>query len=66
MFQETLSTCKFAQRVALINTEAIINEEIDPQQEINLLKGEVVDLQTQLTVLKGLNVIVYLLSPFSN
>lgn len=53
--EETISTSKFAQRVALINTEAVINEEIDPHEEINFLKNEIVDLQSQLECFKGLN-----------
>lgn len=28
--QESISTCRFAQRVALIKNEAILNEELDP------------------------------------
>jgi len=30
-FQETISTCRFAQRVALIKNEAVLNEELDPK-----------------------------------
>lgn len=29
-FQESISTCRFAQRVSLIKNEAILNEELDP------------------------------------
>lgn len=28
--QESISTCRFAQRVALIKNEAVLNEELDP------------------------------------
>ena len=28
--QESISTCRFAQRVSLIKNEAILNEELDP------------------------------------
>lgn len=55
--QETVSTCKFAQRVSLMSTEAQINEEIDPQQEIMILRDEVQELRRQLVMLKGLDVI---------
>lgn len=48
--QETISTCKFAQRVAMIDTDAVINEEIDPQIEIAYLKNEVEELRKQLTL----------------
>lgn len=30
-FQESISTCRFAQRVALIKNEAVLNEETDPK-----------------------------------
>lgn len=30
-FQETISTCRFAQRVALVKNEALLNEELDPK-----------------------------------
>ena len=29
--QETITTCRFAQRVALIKNEAVLNEELDPK-----------------------------------
>lgn len=29
--QESISTCRFAQRVALIKNDAILNEEVDPK-----------------------------------
>ena len=28
---ETISTCRFSQRVALVKNEAIVNEELDPK-----------------------------------
>ena len=30
-FQETISTCRFSQRVALVRNEAFVNEELDPK-----------------------------------
>lgn len=30
LFQESISTCRFAQRVAMIKNEALLNEELDP------------------------------------
>lgn len=30
LFQESISTCRFAQRVAMIKNEAVLNEELDP------------------------------------
>ena len=29
--QETISTCRFSQRVALVKNEALVNEELDPK-----------------------------------
>nr|XP_022918414.1 kinesin-like protein KIF6 [Onthophagus taurus] len=52
---ETVTTCKFAQRVACISTEAIINEEVDPQQEIEYLRSQVDELRRQLAEAKGGN-----------
>lgn len=40
-----------------MSTEAQINEEIDPQQEIMLLRDEVQELRRQLIMLKGVDVI---------
>jgi len=31
LLQETISTCRFAQRVALVKNEAVLNEELDPK-----------------------------------
>lgn len=51
--EESVSTCKFAQRVALIKNNAIINEELDPTQMIRKLKGEVLNLREEISYLKG-------------
>lgn len=48
---ETLSTCRFAQRVALVRNEAMLNEEKDPQQEIALLRADVRRLKEQIAAL---------------
>ncbi|XP_018324670.1 kinesin heavy chain-like isoform X2 [Agrilus planipennis] len=47
-FEETLSTCKFSQRVAMVSTDAYINEEFDPYQEISELSKEVENLRNHL------------------
>lgn len=39
-----------------MNTEAIINEEIDPQEAIDVLKVEVQELRKQLVMYTGMNV----------
>ncbi|XP_050298333.1 kinesin-like protein KIF3A isoform X2 [Anthonomus grandis grandis] len=48
--QETISTCKFAQRVSLLKTDPIINEVIDPYQEILILKNELQELRRQMVL----------------
>ncbi|CAG9461013.1 unnamed protein product [Pedinophyceae sp. YPF-701] len=50
---ESSSTCRFAQRVALVSNEASINEEMDPSLLIRRLKQEVRDLKDQVRLLKG-------------
>ncbi|XP_060532380.1 osmotic avoidance abnormal protein 3-like isoform X2 [Cylas formicarius] len=50
--QESISTCKFAQRVSRIKTDPVINEVIDPYQEILLLRNEIQELQMQLAARK--------------
>jgi len=50
---ESISTCKFAQRVASIKNQAIINEELDPKLLIRNLKQQVRELQEALTVARG-------------
>lgn len=36
--EESISTCKFAQRVALIKNSAMVNEDLDPTLMISRLK----------------------------
>ncbi|XP_078503456.1 kinesin-like protein KIF6 [Lissotriton helveticus] len=50
---ESISTCRFAQRVALIKNEAILNEEIDPRLMIARLKKEVQALKDELAMVTG-------------
>lgn len=51
--QETISTCRFSQRVALIKNDAILNEELDPRLLINQLRAENLQLKNQLVMQKG-------------
>ncbi|XP_063095006.1 kinesin-like protein KIF6 isoform X2 [Cavia porcellus] len=51
--EESISTCRFAQRVALIKNEAILNEEIDPKLMIIRLQKEVQDLKEELAIATG-------------
>uniref|UniRef100_A0A3Q1G3C2 Kinesin family member 6 n=1 Tax=Acanthochromis polyacanthus TaxID=80966 RepID=A0A3Q1G3C2_9TELE len=50
---ESISTCRFAQRVALIKNEAILNEELDPALLIARLKREVQSLKEELAMVTG-------------
>ncbi|KAJ1461060.1 P-loop containing nucleoside triphosphate hydrolase protein [Pelagophyceae sp. CCMP2097] len=50
---ESISTCRFAQRVALVKNDAQINEETDPVVTISRLKGEVQTLRAEVQYLKG-------------
>jgi kinesin family protein 6/9 len=51
--EETISTCRFAQRVAKIQNTAVLNEEEDPQLVIGRLKHEVQQLKDQLQMATG-------------
>eukprot|EP00520_Triparma_pacifica_P006766 CAMPEP_0118637634 /NCGR_PEP_ID=MMETSP0785-20121206/3254_1 /TAXON_ID=91992 /ORGANISM="Bolidomonas pacifica, Strain CCMP 1866" /LENGTH=447 /DNA_ID=CAMNT_0006528827 /DNA_START=3 /DNA_END=1343 /DNA_ORIENTATION=+ len=50
---ESISTCNFAQRVALIKNEAVVNEDLDPELLIRRLKGELSLLREELKFMKG-------------
>ncbi|KAM6973293.1 kinesin-like protein KIF6 [Aplochiton taeniatus] len=50
---ESISTCRFAQRVALIKNEALLNEELDPALLIVRLKREIQTLKEELSLVTG-------------
>ncbi|XP_017367264.2 kinesin-like protein KIF6, partial [Cebus imitator] len=50
---ESISTCRFAQRVALIKNEAVLNEEIDPRLVIKHLQKEIQELKDELAMVTG-------------
>ncbi|XP_064411370.1 kinesin-like protein KIF6 [Latimeria chalumnae] len=50
---ESISTCRFSQRVAMIKNEAVLNEEIDPRLVIIRLKKEVQSLKDELAMVTG-------------
>lgn len=50
---ESISTCRFAQRVALIQNTATLNEEVDPSVLIRTLKAEVERLKAELALATG-------------
>lgn len=52
---ESISTCHFAQRVALVKNNAFINEELEPELVIKRLKAEVKRLREEVKFLKGEN-----------
>ena len=43
---ETISTCRFSQRVALVKNEAIVNEELDPKL-VCKMKGRTYEVATE-------------------
>ncbi|XP_010637181.1 kinesin-like protein KIF6 [Fukomys damarensis] len=51
--EESISTCRFAQRVALIKNEAVLNEEIDPRLVIVRLQKEIQELKDELAIVTG-------------
>ena len=53
ILQESISTCRFAQRVALIKNDAILNEELDPKLMILKLKREIAQLKEELAMATG-------------
>ncbi|KER29696.1 LOW QUALITY PROTEIN: hypothetical protein T265_13309 [Opisthorchis viverrini] len=50
---ETIATCRFAQRVALIKNDMILNEEQDPHVVIGHLKAEIERLKAELAFTTG-------------
>jgi len=50
---ESISTCHFAQRVALVKNQAYVNEEIQPEFVIQRLKHEISRLREEIRFLKG-------------
>ncbi|KAJ7369834.1 Kinesin- protein 6 [Desmophyllum pertusum] len=50
---ESISTCRFAQRVAMIKNDVLLNEEIDPKLLIAQLKAEVQRLKDELAMATG-------------
>lgn len=52
---ESISTCHFAQRVALIQNKAKVNEELDPKITIQRLKNELEKLRHEVKFLKRMN-----------
>lgn len=51
--EESLSTCRFAKRVARVQNSAIVNEQTDPTVLIRQLKARVAALEAEVTFLKG-------------
>ncbi|KAL5269965.1 hypothetical protein ACHWQZ_G003441 [Mnemiopsis leidyi] len=47
---ESISTCRFAQRVALIKNDAVCNEEVDPKLVITRLKKEIQNLRDDIAL----------------
>jgi kinesin family protein 6/9 len=53
LIEESISTCRFAQRVALISNSVSLNEEMDPQLVIARLKQEILRLKAELAIARG-------------
>lgn len=51
--EESISTCRFAQRVAMISNRVQVNEELDPASVIKRLKQENRELKEEIKFLKG-------------
>ncbi|XP_055336411.1 kinesin-like protein KIF6 isoform X2 [Paramacrobiotus metropolitanus] len=49
--EESLSTCRFSQRVALIDNQAVVNENLDPAVELQLLRKQLADLKKSYSML---------------
>ena len=52
---ESLSTCRFAQRVPLVKNTAVVNEIVDPAILVQKQKSEIEELKAELAMLKGKN-----------
>lgn len=52
---ETISTCYFAQRVAMVKNHAYVNEELEPELIISRLKAELKRVREEVKFLKGEN-----------
>ena len=50
---ESLSTCRFARSVSLIQNKMVRNERVDPGIIIQRLKKEVAELKAELAMAKG-------------
>uniref|UniRef100_A0A7R9YQE6 Kinesin-like protein n=1 Tax=Chlamydomonas euryale TaxID=1486919 RepID=A0A7R9YQE6_9CHLO len=50
---ESISTCRFAVRIAMVSNKVVVNEEVDPTLIIRRLKQEVRDLKEEVRVLQG-------------
>ena len=53
--EESISTCQFAQRVALVENTAEINEEMEPELVISRLRNEVRRLREEIKFLNSEN-----------
>ncbi|KAI9095922.1 kinesin-like protein KIF6 [Phlyctochytrium arcticum] len=53
LIDESISTCRFAQRVALVANHATLNEQVDPQLVITRLKREINQLKAELAVFRN-------------
>ena len=50
--EESIATCRFAQRVAIISNRVAVNEEVDTQAVIRRLKAEVRELREEVRLVR--------------
>jgi len=50
---ESISTCRFAARVAMVRNAAVLNEELDPHLLVRKLKMQVRELKEEIAALRG-------------
>ena len=58
--EESLSTCKFAQRVALIKNRATVNEDVDPSVVIGKLRNENLNLREEINEMQRIFGLLFL------
>jgi kinesin family protein 6/9 len=50
---ESISTCRFAARVAMVRNSAVLNEELDPKLLVRKLKVQVRELKEEIAAMRG-------------
>lgn len=53
LIEESIATCRFAQRVAMISNKVGVNEEVDLRRVVARLRREIEKLKAELAVARG-------------